>query len=65
MSSIKVLDKSNGLENSEAIVWQLAIALFVAWIIVFLCIFKGIKSSGKVEKLFIFNLFKIQSFKIK
>lgn len=36
------------MENSSMIVWQLAIALLVAWIGVFFCVFKGIKSSGKV-----------------
>ncbi|CAF0766331.1 unnamed protein product [Brachionus calyciflorus] len=43
-----ILQKSNGLENSGQLVWQLAVALGVAWIIVFFCVFKGIKSSGKV-----------------
>jgi solute carrier family 6 amino acid transporter-like protein 5/7/9/14 len=43
-----ILQKTPGLEGSGEIVWQLALALLIAWILVFLCIFKGIKSSGKV-----------------
>ena len=42
------MQKTPGLENSGELVWQLCLALFVAWVLVFLCIFKGIKSSGKV-----------------
>lgn len=43
-----ILQKTPGLEDSSKLVWQLALCLGIAWIIVFLCIFKGIKSSGKV-----------------
>ena len=46
--NINILAKSNGLENSEPLVWQLVLCLFFAWLIIFLCMFKGIKSSGKV-----------------
>jgi solute carrier family 6 amino acid transporter-like protein 5/7/9/14 len=42
------LQKTPGLENSGELIWQLALALFVAWVLVFFCVFKGIKSSGKV-----------------
>ena len=28
--------------------WQLLICLFCAWVITYLCLFRGIKSSGKV-----------------
>lgn len=46
---VGILQKTDGLENSEQLVWQLVLALFAAWVIVFLCMFKGIKSSGKVR----------------
>ena len=46
--SNNILNRTPGLENSGEIVWKLVLALGVAWIIVFFCIFKGIKSSGKV-----------------
>ncbi len=42
------MQKTPGLEGSGEVIWQLALALLVAWVLVFLCIFKGIKSSGKV-----------------
>jgi hypothetical protein len=72
-----VLQKSTTIENGGEIVWQLAACLFASWVITFLCIFKGIKSSGKVgttglpfdlgkilkkEKLNIFLQIKLRSF---
>jgi hypothetical protein len=56
------LQKTDGLENSGALIWQLVLALFVAWVLVFICLFKGIKSSGKV-KLFLRYIFLIDQFK--
>lgn len=43
-----VLELSSGIEDLGHIRWQLLLCLFVAWLLVFLCLFKGIKSSGKV-----------------
>lgn len=43
-----ILNKSDGLEDFGTVQWHLAVALVVAWIIVFLCVMKGIKSLGKV-----------------
>ncbi|XP_033764045.1 sodium- and chloride-dependent glycine transporter 2-like [Pecten maximus] len=43
-----VLDISDNVETMGGIRWQLALALFAAWIAVFLCLIKGIKTSGKV-----------------
>ncbi|WAR11368.1 S6A13-like protein, partial [Mya arenaria] len=43
-----VLHRSDGLEDLGTIQWHLAIALVVAWLIIFLCLMKGIKSVGKV-----------------
>ncbi len=44
----KVLELSSGIDNPEAIRWELLGCLAAAWFLVFLCICKGVKSSGKV-----------------
>ncbi|KAI1721390.1 sodium:neurotransmitter symporter family domain-containing protein [Ditylenchus destructor] len=44
----QVLMISSGILDFHTINWQLAICLLVAWIFVFLCSFKGVKTSGKV-----------------
>ncbi|CAL1263692.1 unnamed protein product [Larinioides sclopetarius] len=46
--SFKVLKQSTGIENMGAFQWPLVLSLFIAWILVFLCMLRGIKSSGKV-----------------
>lgn len=43
-----VLGLSSGIEETGGIRLSLAICLLVAWIIVFLCLCKGVQSSGKV-----------------
>ena len=43
-----VLELSSGIDDLGAIRWQLLLCLFVAWVIIFLCICKGTKSTGKV-----------------
>ncbi|GBM53992.1 Sodium- and chloride-dependent glycine transporter 2 [Araneus ventricosus] len=43
-----VLQLTSGIEDLGIVKWDLALALFVCWMIVFLGIMKGIKSSGKV-----------------
>ncbi|XP_038055437.1 sodium- and chloride-dependent glycine transporter 1-like [Patiria miniata] len=42
------LGRSDGLEHMGPVRWQLALCLLLAWTVVFLCIIKGVKSSGKV-----------------
>ncbi|XP_028321737.1 sodium-dependent proline transporter isoform X5 [Gouania willdenowi] len=39
---------SEGLHDPGPVRWQLALCLLAAWIIIFLCMMKGIRSSGKV-----------------
>ncbi|KAG1688560.1 Sodium- and chloride-dependent glycine transporter 2 [Nymphon striatum] len=43
-----VLQRNGGIESLGELRWQLAVCLLVSWIIVFLCLMKGVKSSGKV-----------------
>lgn len=43
-----VLELSSGIHRLGHIRWQLLVCLFCAWLLVFLCLCKGIKSSGKV-----------------
>ncbi|XP_052077223.1 sodium- and chloride-dependent glycine transporter 2-like isoform X4 [Mytilus californianus] len=43
-----VLQITDGIENMGGIRLELLICLFVAWIIVFLCLCRGVKTSGKV-----------------
>lgn len=40
---------SSGIDEEVYFNWRLACGLLVAWLIVFLCLFKGIQSLGKVS----------------
>ncbi|XP_071443085.1 sodium- and chloride-dependent creatine transporter 1-like isoform X2 [Hetaerina americana] len=44
----KVLGISSGIDDIGGIQWELAGTLFLSWLLVYFCIWKGIKSSGKV-----------------
>ncbi|XP_060928283.1 sodium- and chloride-dependent GABA transporter 1 [Limanda limanda] len=43
-----LLQKTDGIEEAGGLRWELFGYLVLAWVIVYLCIFKGIKSTGKV-----------------
>ncbi len=44
-----VLNESPGLEDGLGpIQWRLALCLLAAWVVVCLCLIRGVKSSGKV-----------------
>ena len=47
--SYEVLQISSGMEELGSIRWQLVICLAIAWLAVFLCLFKGVHSLGKVH----------------
>ncbi|KAJ7380047.1 hypothetical protein OS493_010754 [Desmophyllum pertusum] len=44
----RVLRLSSGLGEPGPVNWELALCLLLAWIICYLCVCKGVKSSGKV-----------------
>ncbi|XP_062593065.1 sodium-dependent neutral amino acid transporter B(0)AT3-like [Saccostrea cucullata] len=44
----ETLNIAPSIESVSVINWKLALSLLAAWIIVYLCMIKGIKSSGKV-----------------
>ncbi|XP_028277145.1 sodium- and chloride-dependent GABA transporter 1 isoform X3 [Parambassis ranga] len=44
----KMLQQTSGVEETGALRWELFLILILAWIVIYLCIFKGVKSTGKV-----------------
>ncbi|XP_030000025.1 sodium- and chloride-dependent GABA transporter 1 isoform X2 [Sphaeramia orbicularis] len=44
----RLLEKTGSIEEAGGIRWELFGCLIAAWIIVYFCIFKGVKSTGKV-----------------
>lgn len=43
-----VLERSSGIEETGRLKWELALILLMCWVIVYFCIWKGPKSTGKV-----------------
>lgn len=43
-----VLQKSSGIEDQGSMRWELLLILLMCWIVVYFCIWKGPKSTGKV-----------------
>ena len=56
-SSWRMLKRSLRMEDAGDMQWELVLVLILAWILCFLCIIKGIKSSGKVGWYFNSNIF--------
>lgn len=46
--SHRVLTISRGLDEVGGLNWQLTLCFLGAWLVVFLCLIKGVKSLGKV-----------------
>ena len=44
----RVLDSTGGLDEVGSLRWELVAALAVAWLLIYVCVFKGVRSSGKV-----------------
>jgi solute carrier family 6 amino acid/orphan transporter-like 15/16/17/18/20 len=40
---------SEDINSPQAFNWKIALALVVAWVLVYMCMIKGIASSGKVK----------------
>lgn len=47
--SYGMLDRSDNLEDTGTIKWDIVLTYLLAWILTYLCILKGIKSAGKVS----------------
>ncbi|KAL9966639.1 hypothetical protein ACROYT_G024747 [Oculina patagonica] len=45
---LKVLKISNALDEPGTLNWDVTLCLLLAWIICYFCVFKGVKSTGKV-----------------
>lgn len=45
----KALDVTPTIDESGGLVWHLVLVLLVAWIVVFLCMMRGVQSAGKVD----------------
>lgn len=46
-----VLTISTGIDDIGSLKWDLALCLLAVWVICFFCIWKGVKSTGKVSSL--------------
>ena len=58
----QALDVSPNIETSDGIKWKMLLCLIFAWLIVYACIWKGIKSSGKVSLSVAFPAVKMTSY---
>ena len=43
-----MLQITDSVEDQGTVVWQLALCSLIAWVIVYFCIFRGVKLVGKV-----------------
>lgn len=46
----RALRISPGIDHMGSLNWDLALCLFIAWVMCYFCIWKGVKSTGKVGK---------------
>ncbi|MGH0163471.1 UNVERIFIED_CONTAM: hypothetical protein FKN15_050063 [Acipenser sinensis] len=45
----RVLKISGGIEEVGSLHWEMTLCLLLAWIICYFCVWKGVKSTGKVR----------------
>lgn len=53
----RVLNISGGINEPRGLQWELALSLLIVWVLIYFCIWKGIRTSGKVVY-FTGNLFR-------
>ncbi|XP_031713275.1 sodium- and chloride-dependent GABA transporter 1 [Anarrhichthys ocellatus] len=44
----KMLEQTSGVDEAGVVRWELLLILLLAWVLIYFCIFKGVKSTGKV-----------------
>uniref|UniRef100_A0A8C2X352 Transporter n=1 Tax=Cyclopterus lumpus TaxID=8103 RepID=A0A8C2X352_CYCLU len=44
----KMLEQTSGVDEAGVVRWELFLILVLAWVLIYFCIFKGVKSTGKV-----------------
>ena len=45
-----MLQRNDRIEDAGELLWELTLVLLLAWILTYICVVRGIKSSGKVSK---------------
>ena len=45
-----MLQRSDRMEDADEMLWELTLVLLLAWILTYICVVRGIKSSGKVSE---------------
>lgn len=53
----KILQISPGIDQPGEVVWQMALSLLLVWLLCYLCVWKGVKWTGKVWKTYQFTDF--------
>ena len=53
--SRRVLRLSSGIDSMGPVMWDLALSLITAWVVVFFALFRGVKVVGKVGQTFFFQ----------
>jgi len=43
-----VLEQTDSIDDTGKIRWQLVLCLMLSWMVVYFCMWKGVKSAGKV-----------------
>ena len=49
------LGKTDSMEDMGDFRWKICLSLLFCWTVVFLCLFKGVKTSGKVRLSSVYN----------